>query len=576
MKDDWKTIDTDLLIIGGGVAGCMAAIPALEAGLDVVICEKGKVLDHCGSVGCGVDQYLTVMDSGPEWDTPEFLLKYVPELTDGIVDMAVTSKLIHQMPRIFRKIESFGVNFKDPRTDDYYRLRSFGLPGTYHVNFDGTDFKKLIGQQVRRAKGAVLMRTMGVQILTEDNRVYGGIAFNFRTGEWYAIRAKAVMLATGDVNRISKNASGVAFDSWHCPYNTGDAQAMGYRAGATLANMESVETTLTPKGFSSQGLNALVSLGAHFLNKDGERFMFKYTEKGENARRAVIADAVINEYLLGNGPIYVDCSVMPKAELDFLEETLQVDRYTMPAFYQQKKHDIRTQPIEVSVSELSIRRSGVYFRGSGLAVDTNGETSIEGLFSAGDCATVSGGVAGAAVLGHMAGEGAVQRIQRTSDKRPEIDSRMAEDIRAGAMAHIGRQEGDSWQQFEEKTRQTVTDYVGFRRTDKGLKMALETLKSLAKKEPELKADDLHGLMRVHESQNIRLNAEIMAQASLSRKETRTGASHWRLDYPDTDNENWQKFILVDRGKNGPELRTLDCSRPLSDGFSRTKSKGAAA
>jgi len=186
-----RTIDTVVLVIGGGVAGCMAAIPALEAGLDVTVCEKGKVLDHCGSVGCGVDHYLTIMESGPEWDTPEFLLKHVPELTDGIVDMAVTSRVIHEMPRVLRKIESFGVNFKDPRFNDYYRLRSFGLPGTYHINFDGTDFKKQIGQRVRKLKGAVLTRTMAVQILTEDNQVYGALAFNFRTGEWIAIRARS-------------------------------------------------------------------------------------------------------------------------------------------------------------------------------------------------------------------------------------------------------------------------------------------------------------------------------------------------------------------------------------------------
>ena len=388
MKQDWKTIDTDVLVIGGGVAGSMAASPALEAGLKVVICEKGKILDHCGSIGCGVDHYLTVMDSGPEWDMPEFLIKHVPELTDGIVDMAVASRVIHKMPRIFRKIESFGVDFKDPKLGTYYRLRSFGLPGTYHINFDGTDFKKHIGERVRKGKATVLMRTMVVQLLTEDNRAYGGLAFNFRTGEWYAIRAKAVVLAAGDVNRISRNASGLAFDSWHIPYNTGDAHAMGYRAGAALANMESVEATLSPKGFSCQGLNALVSLGAYFVNKSGERFMFKYDKKGENARRAVIADAAINEYLLGNGPIYLDCRHLPVEMLDHMEATLKVDRYTLPAYYEQKGIKFREELVEVSISELSIRRSGVYFRGSGLAVDTNGETSIEALFAAGDCATV--------------------------------------------------------------------------------------------------------------------------------------------------------------------------------------------
>jgi adenylylsulfate reductase subunit A len=561
-------MDTDLLVVGGGVAGSMAAIPALEAGLKVVICEKGKILDHCGSIGCGVDHYLTVMDTGPEWDTPEFLLKHVPELTDGIVDMAVAGRVIHEMPRIFRKIESLGVDFKDRQTGDYYRLRSFGLPGTYHINFDGTDFKKHLGERVRKGKATVLMRTMVVQLLTEDNRAYGAIAFNFRSGEWYAIRAKAVVLAAGDVNRISQNASGLAFDSWHIPYNTGDAQAMGYHAGAALANMESVEATLTPKGFSCQGLNALVSLGAYFVNKSGERFMFKYDKKGENARRAVIADAVINEYLLGNGPIYLDCRHLPQEMLDRMEHTLQVDRYTLPAFYQQKGVNFREELVEVSVSELSIRRSGVYFRGSGLAVDTNGETSVAALFAAGDCATVSGGISGAAVLGHIAGEGVVRRVRASGGALPEIDARAIETVRAQAADRLKRGDGMTWRELEDATRQTVTDYVGVRRTEKGLQLALDTLRALARREPTLRADDLHGLMRTHESRNIRMNAEIMATASLARQETRTGSAHWRLDYPKTDDKNWRKFVVVERGREGPVTRTLSTDRALSDAFAR--------
>jgi succinate dehydrogenase/fumarate reductase flavoprotein subunit len=570
VKDKWITMETDVLVVGGGVAGSMAAIPALEAGLKVVICEKGKILDHCGSIGCGVDHYLTVMDSGPEWDTPEFLLKHVPELTDGIVDMAVASRVIHEMPRIFRKIESLGVDFKDRQTGDYYRLRSFGLPGTYHINFDGTDFKKHLGERVRKGKATVLMRTMVVQLLTENNRAYGAIAFNFRSGEWYAIRAKSVVLAAGDVNRLSQNASGLAFDSWHIPYNTGDAQAMGYHAGAALANMESVEATLTPKGFSCQGLNALVSLGAYFVNKAGERFMFKYDKKGENARRAVIADGVINEYLLGNGPIYLDCRHLPEDMLDRMEHTLQVDRYTLPAYYQQKGVNFREELVEVSVSELSIRRSGVYFRGSGLAVDTNGETSVEALFAAGDCATVSGGISGAAVLGHIAGEGVVQRVRASSGALPEIDANAIDIVRTRSADRLKQGDGMSWKELEDATRQTVTDYVGVRRTEKGLKLALDTLHALARREPSLKADDLHGLMRIHESQNIRMNAEIMATASLARQETRTGSAHWRLDFPQTDDTNLRKFVVVERGDAGPVTHTLPTNQALSDAFARNQ------
>lgn len=566
--DTWTVMETDMLVVGGGVAGTLAAIPALEAGYKVVICEKGRVLDHCGSIGCGVDHYLTVMNTGPEWDTPAFLIKHVPELTDHIVDMAVASRVIEEMPRIFRKIESFGVDFTDKQLGTYYRLRSFGLPGTYHINFDGTDFKKCLGERVRKGKATVLMRTMVVQLLERDNRIYGAIAFNFRTGEWVVIRAKTVVLATGDVNRISRNASGLAFDSWHFPYNTGDAQAMGYRAGAMLANMESVEATLTPKGFSTQGLNALVSLGAYFVNMSGERFMFRYDKKGENARRAVLADAVINEYLLGNGPVYLDCRHLPPDMLDRMEHTLQVDRYTLPAFYQQKGVNFREELVEISVSELSIRRSGVYFRGSGLAVDTQGETSVDGLYAAGDCATVSGGIAGAAVLGHIAGEGAVARMRTFTGSLPEVDRSVVDTLRSRANNHLQQSGGIPWKQFEDDVRSTVTDYVGVRRTDKTLRLAIDTLCALAKKEPQLKADDLHGLMRVHEASNIRMNAEIMACASLARTETRTGSSHWRLDYPRSDEANWRKFVIVDRGSSGPRVTTLSTEQPLSAAFAR--------
>ena len=572
MNGEVIRLETDVAVVGGGVAGCMAAIPALEAGLEVVICDKGKLLERSGSVGGGVDHYLTVMETGPEWDTPDFLLKHIPELTDGIVDMEVTDRVVREMPRVLRKLESLGVDFTDPRTGTYDRHRSFGLPGAYHINFDGTRFKHHIGQRVRRGKARVLARTMGVQVLVEDGRAYGILAFDVRSGDWYVVRARAVVLSTGDVNRLSKNASGLAFDSWHCPYNTGDAQAMGYRAGTTLANMEFTETTLTPKGFSTQGLNALVSLGAHFLNKDGERFMFRYDAKGENARRAVLADAVINEYLEGKGPVYLDCTHMPKDVLDHMEATLQIDRHTLPAFYRQKGVDFRTDPIEVSISELSIRRSGLYFRGSGIAVDMNGESSVRGLFSAGDSATVSGGIAGAATLGHIAGESIVQYAQE-GHRLPEVVPGLADRLAAEAAAPLERPDGPGWRPFEDRIREVVTDHAGVRRTARGLRHALEALRGLEREEGRLGAREHHQLMRVHEARNVRLNGEMLAEAALERQETRTGSAHWRIDFPQTDDEHWRSFVLIDRTDDGPGVRTLSARGPLSAGFRRTAENG---
>jgi succinate dehydrogenase/fumarate reductase flavoprotein subunit len=171
-------------------------------------------------------------------------------------------------------------------------------------------------------------------------------------------------------------------------------------------------------------------------------------------------------------------------------------------------------------------------------------------------------------LGHIAGEGVVQRIRSEGGALPAVDMEAAQALRAEASAPLARAEGMTWRELEDATRATVTDYVGVRRSDKELKLALETLRGLAQREATMRADDLHGLMRVHESKNIRLNAELMATASLTRKETRTGSSHMRLDYPRTDEVNWRKFVIVERGASGPTVRTLPTDRPLADAFAR--------
>ena len=152
---------------------------------------------------------------------------------------------------------------------------------------------------------------------------------------------------------------------------------------------------------------------------------------------------------------------------------------------------------------------------------------------------------------------------------------LAEDIRSRATAHMRVHEAQrlSWKTFEDRVRRTVTDYVGVRRNDKGLRLALETLRALAVDERRLKADDLHELMRVHESTSIRLNAELMAESALARTETRTGSSHRRLDYPEADDEKWRRFIVVENGGDRPRVDTLPASEPLAAAFARNSGTG---
>jgi len=547
-----QILDTDVLIIGGGVAGCLAAIGATEMGARVAVIDKGGLLERCGSIAAGVDQILAVAEDGPEWDTPDYLLQHIPKLTDYIVDMKPVETFVRGLPAMLRKLEKLGVPFRDPSTGRYFRHRTFGLPGEYHIDFDGSKFKPKISRAVIDSKAEIHLRTMAVNLLTRNNQVVGASAFHIRTGEFYFFRSKAVILVTGDTNRLSRNSSGLPFDSWHCPYNTGDAQAMAARHGAFLANMEFTENTVTPKGISSQGTNSLTGLGAHFINAKGERFMFKYDPAGERARRDILTSAIVSETLAGNAPIYCDCRHLPADILARLEETLGVDRPSLPRWFSERGIDLKKEPFEVTVSEFSSRRGGVYFRGSGILIDEKTATNLVGLFAAGDCCTVSGGISGAAVMGYEAGKQACLFARRNGAEKAFQD-REIEMERERLFSPYNKPGTISPREYEDQVREIVTDYIGYQRTESKLRKAIENLRSLKSEEHSIGARDHHELMRAHEARNIREVAEMVATAALERRESRGSFSHFRADFPNRDDANWHKMIVLKKRNAGYEV-----------------------
>jgi succinate dehydrogenase/fumarate reductase flavoprotein subunit len=543
-----QTIETDVLIVGGGVSGSLAVIGAAEAGARVVVCDKGGRLERAGSVAGGVDHFFAVLEEGPEWDTPEYLLRYVPSIADGITDLDVAEVLVHGLKDMVHRLENMGVDFHDPEapaTTGYHRHRVFGLPGEYTINFDGGDFKHILGRGARRTGAKVLERTMVTDLLMENSRPTGALAFNFRTGELYLILARAVILATGDINRLSKNASGHAFDSWHLPYNTGDGQVMALRSGARLANMEFIESTISPKGYSSQGLNAFMGGGAYLINSLGERFMFNYHPSGELARRADLIHGVVTETLEGRSPIYIDCTHLPREEAQRLVDTLGIDRPAMPAFFQQKDIDLTEEPFEITVSEMSIRRGGVYFRGCGVHIDPEGSSSIQGLYAAGDCSSMSAGIAGAAVMGLNAGQHAGRYALSQPKPKPLADDTQAR-LREGLYLPLNIEGGILSHVFEDQVRSIVTDHIGYRREEGRMHEGLRKLQELQEKESEMVASDYHGIMRINEARNLRYAAEVMAISAIERKESRSGAAHVRLDYPEPDNDTGLRIITVEQ------------------------------
>jgi succinate dehydrogenase/fumarate reductase flavoprotein subunit len=545
-----QTLETDVVVIGGGVAGCLAVLGATQAGAKVVVIDKGGLLERAGSVAGGTDHFSAVLEEGPEWDTPEFLMKYMPALVAGVADIEAIERLIRGLKPMVELLESLGVDFRDPENPDvpYYRHRSFGMPGTYTINFDGTDFKHVIGRSARRTGAKILERTMVADILMDDGRPRGAVAFNIRTGEVYVILAKAVVVATGDANRLGKNASGHAFDSWHFPYNAGSGRAMALRSGARLANMEFIDCTVSPKGYSSQGLNAFVGAGAHFVNSLGERFMFKYHPSAEKGRRSDIINGWVTETLEGRGPIFCDCTHLPKDEVTRLANTLGIDRPALPTFFEQKNIDLTKEPFEICVTEIASVRGGQPYRGSGVHIDRNSSSSAPGIFSGGDCSTTSAGISGATVMGHIAGQSAAQFATSHSKIRP-LSSEEKEQIREMLFQPLQLKDGVTSLEFEDRVRSIVTDYVGFRREENRMQEGLKLLRELRSRENEISAVDYHGVMRVNEARGIQLNAEALAVSALERKESRGGSAHVRVDYPETDNEAELRVIMVEMVDN---------------------------
>jgi adenylylsulfate reductase subunit A len=560
-----QILDTDVLVIGGGVAGCLAAIGARELGARVAVIDKGGLLERCGSIAAGVDQILAVAEDGPDWDTPDYLLQHIPKLTDYIVDMKPVETFVRGLPGMLRKLEKLGVPFKDPATGKYFRHRTFGLPGEYHIDFDGSKFKPKISRAVIDSNAQVFLRAMAANILTHNDQTVGASLFHIRTGEFYLFCARAIVLATGDTNRLSRNSSGLAFDSWHCPYNTGDAQAMAARHCALLANMEFTENTITPKGISSQGTNSLTGLGAHFINAKGDRFMLKYDPAGERARRDILTSAIIAETLAGNAPIYCDCRHLSADILERLEETLGVDRPSLPRWFKEKHIDLKKEPFEVTVSEFSSRRGGVYFRGSGILIDAQTATNIAGLFAAGDCCTVSGGISGAAVMGYEAGKQAALFARDNGAEKCFQDQEITAE-KERLLYPCRNAVGIAPREFEDKVRQIVTDYIGYQRTEHKLRKAIEELRGLASEESVLRARDYHELMRAHEACNIREVAEMVATAALERRESRGSYSHFRADFPKPDNLNWRKMIVLKKHDSGYQIgyRSTGLTDPAAD------------
>ncbi|KAF0845544.1 fumarate reductase/succinate dehydrogenase flavoprotein subunit [Nocardia caishijiensis] len=542
--DDRVRLDCDVLVIGGGTAGTMAALTAAEAGANVLLLEKAHVR-HSGALAMGMDGVNNAVIPGKA--EPEDYVAEITRANDGIVDQRTVYQTATRGFAMVQRLERYGVKFEK---DEYgeYAVRRVHRSGSYVLPMpEGKDVKKalyrVLRQRSMRERIRIENRLMPVRVLTANGRAVGAAALNTRTGEFVEVAAKAVILATGPCGRLGLPASGYLYGTYENPTNAGDGYSMAYHAGAELSGIECFQINPLIKDYNGPACAYVANpFGGYQVNAEGERFVDSDYWSGQ-----MMAE-VKQEIESARGPIYLKVSHLPDETLSTLESILHTtERPTRGTFHANRGHDYRTHDIEMHISEIGLC-SG--HSASGVWVDENARTTVPGLYAAGDLACVPHNyMIGAFVYGDLAGAHAASTL-------PEVDAPGALPTDQLAEAHeliyrpLRQPEGPPQTQVEYKLRRFVNDYVAPPKTAAKLSIAVETFERMRAEVDGIGAHTPHELMRAVEVQFIRDCAEMASRSSLTRTESRWGLYHDRADLPERDDESWNFHLNLRKAADG--------------------------
>jgi succinate dehydrogenase/fumarate reductase flavoprotein subunit/HEAT repeat protein len=542
--DDAIRLNCDVLVIGGGTAGTMAALTAAEHGAQVLLLEKAHVR-HSGALAMGMDGVNNAVIPGKA--TPEDYVAEITRANDGIVNQRTVYQTATRGFAMVQRLERYGVKFEKDEHGEY-AVRRVHRSGSYVLPMpEGKDVKKalyrVLRQRSMREKIQIENRLVPVRVLTENGRAVGAVALNSRTGEFVVVGAKAVILATGPCGRLGLPASGYLYGTYENPTNAGDGYSMALHAGAELSGIECFQINPLIKDYNGPACAYVANpFGGYQVNAQGERFVDSDYWSG-----AMMAE-VRSEIESARGPIYLKVSHLPDETLSTLEGILHTtERPTRGTFHSNRGHDYRTHDIEMHISEIGLC-SG--HSASGVWVDENARTTVPGLYAAGDLACVPHNyMIGAFVYGDLAGEHAAS----TCVDGPAPDVLPADQI---AEAHeliyrpLRHPDGPPQPQVEYKLRRFVNDYVAPPKTAAKLSIAVETFERMRDEVAGIGATTPHELLRAVEVSFIRDCAEMAARSSLTRTESRWGLYHDRSDTPDRDDVEWRYHLNLRKTADG--------------------------
>lgn len=527
-------LDTDLLIIGGGTAGCYAAVIARETDPEcrVTVIEKAHI-ERSGCLAAGINAINAYLNPG---ETPETFLDYVKKDSAGLVREDLLYSIAEGLNRVTRRVEEWGLPIlKD--ADGNYTAR-----GKRSIRINGERFKPIIARAAVKSGAEILNRVVATNYIVAGGRVCGAFGFSIRENTFYVIRAKAVICATGGASGLYRpnNDGGARHKMWYPPFNTGAGYAMGIRAGAEMTGFEMrfialrVKDTIAPTGTLAQGVSAPQ------INAKGEKYLERF---GKSTPMRLYA--TLEENRSGNGPCYLDTRHLSGEQSNNLKEAYLNMCPGMVLFWADHGWEPNERPIEITGSEPYIVGGHAQ---SGYWVDRQRRTTLPGLYAAGD---VAGGapkkyVTGCFVEGEMAARDAVREIHGTglADLTDELIKAELKRVFA-PLDNTG--EVFTPGELEERLQKIMDEYAGgisagYELYEEKLLLAREKLGELKNLLPRLKAVDFHELMQAHEVIDRVDVARVLVEHLLYRKETRWPCYQSRVDYPDRDDDNWFKFV----------------------------------